>query len=76
MLETFKVISGCDNDAVATYYLDKAKAEVKAYTRRNDHTLETMLKTQIIDLAMTYYNQRGAEGLQSQSYSWACKRIH
>lgn len=68
-IDTFKAISGCSDDAVATYYVNKAKAEIKAYTKRNDTTIESTLGTFVIDLAMCYYNQKGAEGLESQSYS-------
>lgn len=69
MIEMFKTISGCDNDVMAAYFIDKAKDDIKAYTKRNTHTIENNLKTQVINLATVYYNQRGAEGLQSQSYS-------
>ena len=69
MLETFKVLTNCDNDALAEYYLDKAKSVVKSYTKRSDATIESVLKIYVIDLAVSYYNQRGAEGLNSQSYS-------
>lgn len=69
MLETFKALTSCDNDLLAQYYLDKAIQVIKDYTKRNTHTATTLLKTYVIDLAVIYYNQKGAEGLQSQSYS-------
>ena len=69
MLETFKVVTGCDNDTLAQYYIDKAVPNIKEYTKRNTNTVNTMLKTYVIDIAVSYYNVKGAEGLQSQSYS-------
>lgn len=69
MLNTFKAITGCDSDILAEYYTTKAKDVVKAYTKRNDATIESKLKIYVIDLAVSYYNQRGAEGLNNQSYS-------
>lgn len=69
MLETFKLLTGCDNDVLAKYYIDKAVQNIKDYTKRNTNTVKTMLKTYVIDLAVSYYNVKGAEGLQSQSYS-------
>ena len=71
MLDTFKVISGCDDDTLANYYINKAKQNIKKFTKRNNKTIETELNTFVIDLAISYYNKRGAEGLQSQSYSGA-----
>lgn len=70
-IETFKSISGCSDNTVATYFVNKAKAEIKAYTKRNDATMEGALSTFVVDLATAYYNQRGAEGLKSQGYSGA-----
>lgn len=69
MLDTFKTITGCDNDILAEYYTTKAKEVVKAYTKRNDVTIESKLKVYVIDLAVSYYNQRSAEGLSTQSHS-------
>lgn len=68
-IDTFKAISGCSDTTVATYFIDKAKAEIKAYTKRNDTTIESTLSTYVIDLAMCYYNLRGNEGLKSMSAS-------
>lgn len=69
MINTFKTLTGCTDDVLAQYYIDKAIQVIKDYTKRNTHTATTMLKTYVIDLAVIYYNQKGAEGLQSQSYS-------
>ena len=68
MLDTFKTLTGCDNDTLAQYYIDKAKSEIKTYTKRNDHTIESALSIQVIELAVCYYNKKGAEGLKSQSF--------
>ena len=69
MLDTFKLLTGCDNDILSQYYIDKAVQNIKDYTKRNTKTVETLLKSYVIDLAVSYYNTKGAEGLQSQSYS-------
>lgn len=71
MLDTFKMLTKCDNDTLAQYYVDKATQTIKDYTKRNTTTITTVLKYSVIDLAVAYYNQRGAEGLTSQSYSGA-----
>lgn len=69
MLETFKALTKCDNDTLAQYYIDKATQMIKDYTKRNTATVTTTLKSYVIDLAVSYCNTKGAEGLQSQSYS-------
>ena len=68
MLETFKALTGCDNDTIANYFLDKATTEIKDYTKRNTKTVTTTLKSYVIELAIGYYNRKGTEGLKSQSY--------
>ena len=68
MLETFKALTGCDNDIIANYFLDKATTEIKDYTKRNTKTVTTTLKSYVIELAISYYNRKGTEGLKSQSY--------
>ena len=68
MLETFKILTGCDNDILAQYYLDKATQMIKDYTKRNTKTVTETLKTYVIELAISYYNRKGAEGLKSQSF--------
>ena len=69
MLETFKLLTGCDNDVLAQYYIDKAVQNIKDYTKRKTNTVETVLKSYVLDLAVLYYNVKGSEGLKSQSYS-------
>lgn len=68
MLDTFKLLTGCDNDTLAQYYLDKSVMEIKDYTKRNTKTVTETLKTYVIELAVSYYNRKGAEGLKSQSF--------
>lgn len=67
MIDTFKLLTGCEDDTLSKYYLDKAKSTIKCYTKRNNTTLENYLSTYIIDLAVIYYNRRTVEGLQSHS---------
>lgn len=69
MLTTFKAVTGCEDETLAQYFIDRALQVVKDYTKRNTHTATTLLKSYVLELAVIYYNQKGAEGLQSQSYS-------
>lgn len=68
MLDTFKALTSCDNDLLAQYFLEKSMNEIKDYTRRSTTTVNDLLKTYVIELAVVYYNRRGAEGLKSQSF--------
>lgn len=67
MLETFKALTECEDEVIANYYLYKATEVVKTYTKRNTAFVTDKLKVYIIDLAISYYNQRGSEGLNSIS---------
>lgn len=67
MIEIFKFITECENEAIANYYLDKAKAVIKAHTKRSDTFITENLAIYVIDLAVAYYNQRGSEGMASVS---------
>ena len=69
MLATFKLLTGCADDTLAQYYIDKAVQEIKDYTKRNTVTVTTVLKTTAIELAVAHYNAKGAEGITMQSYS-------
>lgn len=68
-IDTFKSLSGCGDNTVATYYVNKAHKAIKRYTKRNDVYIQDNLEESVIDLALCYYNQKGAEGIESQSYS-------
>ena len=63
------MLSSCEDDAIAKYYVDKAVALIKDYTNRNTSTVLSQLRTYVIDLATSFYNVKGNEGLKSQSYS-------
>lgn len=67
MTETFNLLTGNTSNELATYYINKAKQTVKSYTKRKDSFIESDLSSYVIDLAVSYYNRRNYEGIQSHS---------
>lgn len=67
MLENIKLLTNCTNDQLINLYIKKAKEEVLNYC--NLRTYDIKLDNVVEDIVILKINQRGTEGLQSQSYS-------
>ena len=67
MEATFNLLTGNTNNDIAAYYISKAKQTVKSYTKRKDTFIENDLSNYVIDLAVSYYNRKNFEGIQSHS---------
>lgn len=67
MLENIKLLTNCTNDKLINLYIKKAKEEVLTYC--NLQVYSTKLDNVVEDIVILKINQRGTEGLQSQTYS-------
>ena len=59
-------ISYYDNKVLIDYYLQKSINDISIYINKKDINL-TQFETQIVDLAVYYYQQRGSVGIASMS---------
>ena len=67
MLENIRLLTNCTNDKLINLYIEKAKEEVLTYC--NLQVYNANLDNVVEDIVVLKINQRGTEGLQSQSYS-------
>ncbi len=70
LLETFNALTNNSvSSALGEYYLKRAVALIKAYTKRNTDFIIEELGSYVIDLALHLQKQASFCGLKSQSYS-------
>lgn len=66
LLEQVKVLTGKTDEILINLFIDKAKVEVEAYTRK---PYEPTMDNVIVDIVVVKINKLGNEGLTSTSAS-------
>ena len=64
-LETFKILTGCNNEDMAKILLEKSEARILSLSNRTK--LNGALSSVVVDLAVVAYNRLGTEGESSRS---------
>ena len=67
MNETFQELTGCTNDDLATYFINKAILAVTKYINNPSIDVEDLYSIAIIELARYYYMNRSNTGISSMT---------
>lgn len=67
MEETFKLLTGCDNDALVKHFINKAILAITQYVNNPSIDIDDTFQIAIIELARYYYINRNNVGVSSMS---------
>jgi len=64
-LDTFKLLTGCDDEQLANLLLERAEGRILSLCNRT--RLNSILEPLVVDWAVVVYNRLGTEGESSRS---------
>ena len=67
MEETFKLLTGCENDTLTKHFINKAIQAITRYVNNPTIDIDDTFQLAIIELARYYYTNRNSIGVSSMS---------
>ena len=67
MEETFKLLTGCDNDTLTRHFIKKSIEAITRYVNNPTIDIDDTFQIAIIELARYYYTNRNSIGVSSMT---------